>query len=327
MVFSSLVKSSVHMHTAFEKVVGTLTNYIEDGLKTPDPESHRTIKWILGPSRCGKSQALDHVYAKYEALAAKTSDGKKVIPVLKVTMRSGGTKAGLAVAILEAMGMANFARGSAGDKFDMAIRQLINFQVKVLLIDEIQQMTDAGRSKSARGAADVLKELFERVTATIVCIGLPNAADLYKSNSQLANRSERRVLFMPYDFSKPMQFRNFLISIKGFYDALEQSPHLIQINFTTFARSMYYLSAGRFGIVINYMHSLHIVLSRSGDDKLSIEKLHLAAEMIAVDFDLLTNVFDREISDEEFSMRWEQMVRAENIENLVDVAGRLAGNG
>lgn len=327
MKFDEVINNSVHMHPAFDKVVKILTLHIEEGLEITDYENYKPVKWILGPSRCGKTQALKHVYARYESLTHKNADGRKVIPVLKVTVRPRGTVNGLAQAILEAVKMAPFAGKSASDNLDKAIQQLVLHQVKVLLIDEIQHMTDAGRSMSARGAADLVKDLFERIPATIVCIGLPNAANLYENNSQLANRSERRALFMPYDFSKQSEFKDFLVSVKGYYDALVEAPYLIPVNFQVFARCLYYLSAGRFGIVSNYMHSLNRVLERAGDKKLSTEKLHLAAEMIAVDFDLLSNIFDRQISDEEFSMRWEQVVRAENIENLVDVAGRLAANG
>lgn len=322
----NIINNKVHLHPAFERVAQQLTIYIKDGLSPPEVTgAYRSLKWILGPSRSGKTQVVDYVHAKFQKLESTDSDNRRMIPVLKVTMRSGGSKGGLAMAILDSLKMAGFARGSVADKFDLAIRQLELHKVKVLIIDEIQQLTDAGRSKSIRGAADVLKELFERVPITFIFVGLPNAEELCLNNTQLANRSERRVMFMPYDYSDQDQMKEFVSAVRGYYDGLVTDPYNIEIGFKTFARALYYLSAGRFGLVSNFMHTLQVEFLRT-NGKFGINKnlLGAAAEKIAVDFDLDGNPFDREISDREFSVCWERMILREDLSRIVGVNGRLA---
>ena len=322
----NIINNTVHRHPSFKRVEQTLRIYINEGLNPPVVAgAYRSLKWILGPSRSGKTQVVDHVISDYKSLETVDSDNRKIIPVLKITMQTGGSKTGLAMAILYGLSMEKFAGRTVSEKFDLAISQLKLHKVQVLIIDEIQQMTDAGRSKSFRGAADVLKELFERVPITFIFVGLPNAEELWLNNTQLANRSDRRVLFMPYDYSDPEQYKQFVSAVKGYYDFYVTAPYNIEVGRERFTRALYFLSAGRFGLVSNFMHSLQLEFLRT-NQKFGINKnlLGAAAERIAVDFDLDGNPFDRDISDREFSVRWEQMILKEDLTRIVGVSGRLA---
>lgn len=161
------------------------------GEAQPEGEQRRASRY-LHQSGSGKSTCAK-ILKKYVADDLAYDPASK--PVLHVTLSTTGTPKSLASSILDAMGDNYSTRGEAELLLRRVRQGLKDFQVKLLIIDELNHF----KQKSlATDAANTIKNILTLGWVPIVMMGTPDAQSLFVNNRELKNRCSPQNVLAPY---------------------------------------------------------------------------------------------------------------------------------
>lgn len=316
------------LHTEFRRVFDEVETFVMDVLD-PDTYQSKRIKWLLGPSRAGKSHLCKEIVDKHSLEGIDEESGRRTINLLKVSVEASGSKSALADAILRGLGMEHFcSSASASVRLGRAIDALNLFGVKLLIIDEIQSMTD-GKDKSIRHSADVLKHLSDNMDGTVMLVGLPNALALMSRNTQLANRSEAPIYLLPYDPCDEDDVKALAKVNLTYYNLLKAEPYRMAINFDDFDLAMRYLTGGLVGLTNKFInilaieHSKQLAKSKAPVVQIDEKMLFVAARKMAIDTALKINPFVHAPTDKDLQMVWLTLMRKEQLTSDMFAERRL----
>jgi hypothetical protein len=197
---------------------------------------------IYGPSGSGKSTLARCFEANHPR--HDTSD-RTVIPVLYVELPSQPTAKVIGESILTALNDDYAGVGSAEVKLHRAKKLLAACEVEVVLIDEIQHISDNLDSRSRDVAADTLKNLMNSTGIPFVFIGLPSGAAFFSNRMQLKRRLNPKVELSYFRFVTAAEQDDFGRLLLNFHERLpfQGESALIDSDLT------YSLHSASFGLI------------------------------------------------------------------------------
>jgi Bacterial TniB protein len=146
---------------------------------------------LVGQSNNGKSAILAR-FAKRHELRTDEQFGLPVLPVLRVTMPSSPSEGAFWSELLANLGLAFRERDAAEHKRRQVEKALMNFAVRVIAIDELHHVANAG--KDAAKILGALKNLTTNLRISLVAAGTPAALNALNSDPQLLSRFAPHVL-------------------------------------------------------------------------------------------------------------------------------------
>ena len=171
--------------------VRQMLSLLKMGEKQPEGQQRRAFRY-LNQSGAGKSTCGKILQAFVEGEPGHDPANK---PVLHVTLSTTGTPKSLASSILSAMGDNYSTRGEAELLLRRVQQGIKDFQVKLLIIDELNHF----RQKSlATDAANTIKNILSLGWVPIVLMGTSDAQSLFANNRELKNRCAPQVVLAPY---------------------------------------------------------------------------------------------------------------------------------
>ncbi|MDD5299324.1 MAG: TniB family NTP-binding protein [Gallionella sp.] len=157
------------------------------------PRIHRMPNMlIVGASNNGKTNILHHFAEKHPHNPNPEGD-YSIIPVLFVQAPKKPDINHFYDLILRAIGQPYAIRARDADKEREVEDVLKNIQLKVLLVDEIQQIMAGGQVKQQE-FRNGLKGLGNDLKISIVCAGVEEAFNTFNTDPQLSNRFEPEFL-------------------------------------------------------------------------------------------------------------------------------------
>lgn len=165
---------------------------------------------LLGQSGLGKSFLLN----KYVEAFPKTQTKKGVhVPVALVTISSAPTVKGIYGAFLGSLGLA----GVIGSVEALRHRALVlcnACQVELLLIDELNHVTDRGQIRTREAVGDALKEMLDALNRPTVFAGASRSLAIFDTNMQLRSRVLASFTLRPFNLNGRFD------DLRGFIEAL-----------------------------------------------------------------------------------------------------------
>lgn len=143
---------------------------------------------IVGESNNGKSSLLAHFYSKHEPV--ETNGGTIVqVPALMISAPTYANESELLVNIIKAFGVPYNPNDKPIKLFDQAIRNLITYKVRLLLIDEFN-LISIGTTSEQRKVLNRIRMVGKHAGICIAAAGTRQAIPLLSHESQFANRFE-----------------------------------------------------------------------------------------------------------------------------------------
>ncbi|MDT4837764.1 Bacterial TniB protein [compost metagenome] len=231
------------LHPRFSEALERASQVVRRGL-----EGEALILPLFGPTRVGKTELIKTLVMDHPP---STMEGRRTMPVLRVTTPVSPTRRSLPEALLGALDPRKYGRCSA-DQITRRAEGLLKLAgTRVIIFDEIQHFVERASSRAAREAADWMKVLGENLSLTILMVGLPSAQEILNRNEQLRDRAEAPYWFYPYSWNKPNERAEFEATLAALCRVLVQagwqvpdacSPDLV--------RRAYAASLGRVGMLI-----------------------------------------------------------------------------
>lgn len=170
-------------YTRAKQVMEKLEELIEH------PRVHRMPNLlIVGPTNNGKTMIADRFIARHPASDNPDGDGV-LVPVLMVQAPSKPDENRFYNAVLDAIFAPYKASDHVSKKYSQVLRTLGRLNLKMLIIDEIQDIL-AGHLEKQRQFLNVIKQLGNELKIPIVGLGIKSAIRAIQNDDQLANRFE-----------------------------------------------------------------------------------------------------------------------------------------
>jgi hypothetical protein len=241
-------KGWICKHDHYNMPLGALADEVDRALNGGEP----FMFTLLGQSRAGKSEVLKDVEARYSSNLSPSGHPQ----VIRVPMPTVLNKDALAYRIIEkVLGTADVK----GSPRELALRLLQDAGVIVMLLDEINHLAEARRSRAAqskenRGLGDWIKEIFDISRVSIGLSGLPHSLSILVDNEQLEARALRPVHLRPYDWSLPSEQLSFRQVVLAFATQLKVSGWTIEAHPEIVTRGAYVCGGGLVGRVRDIFH-------------------------------------------------------------------------
>lgn len=258
---------SFEQDKAVHALMDKLIKYSADG-------AYMDAGFVVGPSHTGKSGAvLDYIQGGRDFW--DRDKGGLLRDFVYVRIQQGGTNAkSMMIQILEALGDPAPEDGNERQLTKRAKQYLKGAGVKLLILDEFQQLVEKKRTQKAiYQIADVLKGFLDEGICPILIVGIDNIIDLLSVNEQFVNRVANTVELVPFDISTPEQFEDYQVFVWQF---LQQTPIQFQDAASEeMVRRIYEATDG-------YVGKLGKLLKRSAEVANEAEAEIVSAEHMAV---------------------------------------------
>jgi type II secretory pathway predicted ATPase ExeA len=166
---------------------------------------------LTGPTGSGKSTIAKHFAA---AFPAYDEEERTVIPIVRIELPGQPRANVIAEQLLTVMGDPLPDEGSAEHRMERVRRLMIACGVILIIIDEVQHITDNLDARQRDIAADTLKNLMN-LGIPIVFIGLPSARAYFVKNQQLGRRCTPKISLKPFSMGTVAQTKEFMSFLKS----------------------------------------------------------------------------------------------------------------
>lgn len=251
-------------YTAAKKIVQRIENMIEMERKA---RMHSML--IIGSTDNGKTSIRRRVESKYHM--STTDSGKIKMPVVSVQMPPDPTARCLCNSILKGLMLPTVFSGKIDYIRDAVIDTLREYEVRCLMIDEVQHL-DRIPDKKQRTMLDTLKYISNELSLPMVAFGTSEAQYVFARDSQLDNRFKKVHLTRwecNYDFQ--MLLTTYETSLPFYERSNLGQPDM--------ARLIYSLTNGTIGEIVTLVREAAIQAVRAGDEKINVDHIK------AVDFE------------------------------------------
>jgi len=233
---------------------------------------------IFGPSRVGKSTLIN------EFIKSLGRYNKDIVVVRLKTVKN--TKA-LASQILRALGDPACGSGTESQMTLRIIHLLKKLKIKLLIIDDIQNIIDRKSQKLDYLSADLLRSIISdnEVKPSMVLLGLPNSKVLFDVNEQLKGRFRKIYLMKRFDWNTAETKK----MLKDFLNVIQKNlnfEHGLELFKEELAFRFYCASNGLVGLLMKIIIEAKNLADNSGGG--IITRQHLAEgydEAICKDID------------------------------------------
>lgn len=236
-----LVEQIFVPHTAVENAISR----IDQCYKATETSSEPICIALIGPTRSGKSRALEYKAKKHPK--TRLDDGLRV-PILSVRTPSNPTTKGLAEVMLRAIGDPNPGKGSETNMTNRLITLLGVAETRMMMVDEFQHFYDKKSHKVMHHVADWLKLVVDESHVALVVSGLPSCQAVLNQNEQLAGRFMSPIQMPRFDWIN-QDLRDEFIGILGCFQEGLAHFDMPQLNNDEMAFRFYCASGGLIGYV------------------------------------------------------------------------------
>jgi hypothetical protein len=168
---------------------------------------------ITGLTGTGKS-TISKEYAK--KFPRYDAEDRTVIPVLRIELPSQPRPSVIAEQLLIALGDPMPGEGTAERRLARAKVLMRACGVSLIIIDEVQHVTDNLDARSRDVAADMLKNLMSE-GIPVVFIGLSSSRAYFVKNQQLGRRCTPKIHLNPFRVATAEERSEFLALLKAFH--------------------------------------------------------------------------------------------------------------
>jgi hypothetical protein len=245
----------------------TALNAIEELLTFPKRTRMPNIL-LVGPTNNGKTMIVERFRrGQFATEADETPDGTAVVPVLKVQMPPGADERRLFGAILQALGIVGTASyATVAARQDAAVRLMRSTNVKLLIVDEAQNLLSGTRDQQRR-VLNVLRWLGNELQISLVAVGTPEAMRAIQSDEQLANRFEPLALPM---WHAGEEYQRLLATLETVLP-LRHASHLSE---PELANRILAMTEGVLGEIVTVVTRAATLAVSSGAESISVEILN-----------------------------------------------------
>lgn len=159
-----------------------------------------------GESGTGKSTLKRQIAKEFPPYLIKD---RKIIPILVVDTPAIPTIKSLSEAVLIELNDPLFKSGSAMEKTQRILLYLKQFNVNLIIFDELQHFIDQGKEKGLSKASDWLKMIIDHSNSSIVLMGLTRSEYLLTINEQLRRRFSSRIALPPFSINNMKSIKIF----------------------------------------------------------------------------------------------------------------------
>lgn len=229
--------------------------------------------FLSGQTGVGKTTIYKTYANRYPRLV--NTEGV-TIPILAVTIPAPATVKTVVTKMLLELGDPAFDKGSTGNQTIRLIGLLKDCKVELIFLDEFQHFIDRDSDKILRNVSDWLKTLILETNLPIILIGLPEAEQVLKLQSQLSRRLANRCYLHPFSWQQDdgREFRTFLHLLESKLPLSEVSN--LSDEYT--ARRIYYASDGTVAYVMKLIRYGTYLALQHHQEKLDLKLLSVAFE-------------------------------------------------
>lgn len=180
-----IIRDLVVEHPQFTQTIAALERFhfpVKGGLP-----ARGTISAVIGDSRTGKTFATKKYASRFSTSVGETG---VIRPVVYVDMppEGGGGLRGILEAFATSLGLQVTLRMTNPMLAALVMKALAAQAVELVLLDEFDQVFRENDKRLLGAGRGLLRKIVDLNTLSVVCIGLPNAYDLIKADSQLVGR-------------------------------------------------------------------------------------------------------------------------------------------
>lgn len=208
---------------------------------------------LLGPTRCGKSELLEHLR---DHLGETKLGPHSLIPTPTFALGSVPPKPNdrdLYRSVLIALGHDCGPKERTSLVRERLIAILREEGTKIVALDESSHCAEPGANLSPRAAADHFKAIVDATGITLILAGLPKFQKLIDENEQFRERSLQTVLFPPYAWSRQEDREGFTEAVLGILAHISDQGAEIDFDDLEMTRRLYGASGGRVALTVRIL--------------------------------------------------------------------------
>lgn len=231
---------------------------------------------ICGLSGTGKSTIGEEYQKRYPRVE---EDERSVIPVLRVELPGQPTAKAISEAILMAMGDPLAGRGSAEFRLGRVRTLFKACGVEMVIVDEVQHMTNNLDRRARDIAADTLKNLMNVTGLPFVFLGTPACSAYFVENQQLGRRCSPKLSIEPFGIRSSDERRDFQRLLLSLHKGLPFSTPSALVD-SSLTESLHFASFGLLGLLSQLIEAALRVSLQAGDGSLTRDALHRGFERV-----------------------------------------------
>lgn len=248
---------------------------------------------IYGPSGAGKTTLCNRLVERFPRY---DTEDRTIIPVLYVELPSQPTTKVIAEAILSSLGDPRPHTGTAEERIKRAIKLIAACSVELILIDEVQHISDNLDGRMRNIAADSLKSLMNATGIPFVFLGLPSASTYFSSQIQLGRRLNPKINLCAYPYKTATDQDAFARLLLTFDRKLpfDKESSLVDPDLV---ERLHFASFGLIGILSTLVEGALRIALQSKADTLNRDHLRLAFRSeVFIDCKPQRNPFDEKFN-------------------------------
>lgn len=230
---------------------------LDDLLAHPRTQRMRNLL-IVGRSGNGKTASLEHFIKRHPILIAET--GAPVAPIVRIEMPETPDESELWSCILWALGISHRERDPASIKKRQVKTTMQYADVRMLVIDEFNNLANAGKRAGELLAA--IKNLSNELRISVVAAGTPAAIHALNSDLQMRSRFDA-IPLSPW--KRGMQYQRFLETYERVIPLAKPS----QMGSTSMATALYDLGGETIGGTVKLLKAASVEAIRSGAEQIT----------------------------------------------------------
>lgn len=225
----------------------------------------------------GKSRAFDRAIRRRPEFAARGAQDLKG-PILSMVAPSPATLGGLGNAVLAALGYPTTRPIKESQVWPVVQQQLRDHGVRILLIDEIQHAEQLATVAEAQKVADTLKRILQdrEWPIWLILVGLPDVEKFLRADGSMKRRIRSmafELMRYPQDAEAAAAVVREIVGMVPGLSCAELAPDKTLVPDATdeFAGRLIHATAGRFGVLVEYVQdAVHEALIAK-DEVLTLE--------------------------------------------------------
>lgn len=174
---------------------------------------------ICGESGVGKSTLLRWLTQKLKAVRTATG---WIRPAIFVEIPTAPTAIAICEALLTALGDPRPSAGTRPQKFRRLREQLVEQQVRLVVLDDLQHVVDRESGRIIFDASEAIKQILIEHPMSVVCAGLADSKRVVESNEQLKRRHMSTISLKRFDWNKNKSKLSFIAVLAAFARSLSE---------------------------------------------------------------------------------------------------------
>ena len=276
-IFRNLKRVYIEYDYVFS-ILAALDRLVDYGDLGPDVRGPAECLAIIGPSGSGKSALIDNWCSRFEDEVTPTGDRR---PVLYVEVPSNCTIKSVAACLLDELHVPErlYRRATEVTLMKMVKHHLREQHVKVVILDEVNNLVDERSHRIVRHVADAIKSLLNANICPFVLAGIPVADAIFAQNEQLRRRVTARYEMRALKWEKLREQDLFRALLREYETHLPFAEPL-GLEGKSLALGLHKLSNGHIGCAFGFLSSATQLALEQGDDRLSESVLWKTAEVM-----------------------------------------------